>query len=76
MITRDDLVLGMERGKELKCKAKEKNIPIWWISKVCGMNDSAMSRLLRNLSEEDYKRLNNVIDTLAAEQRDGDTNGK
>lgn len=74
-VTSKELIAGMEYGKEIKRKAKEKKIPIWWLARIYGINDGNMSRLLRDLSEEDYKRLNNVIDTLAAEQKDGDADG-
>lgn len=74
MLTHDDLVVEMERGKDIKRKAKEKGVPIWWLARAYGINDGNMSRLLRTLSEDDYERLNKIIEELAAEQRDGDAN--
>lgn len=68
MVTRNELVGNMERGKAIKHKSKEKGVPIWWLSKAYGINDSAMSKLLRALSVEDYRKLNNLIDELAVDE--------
>ncbi len=65
MLTYDDLMAEMERGKKIKRRAKEKGVPVWWLARAYGINDGNMSRLLRALSEEDYEKLNNIIDELA-----------
>ena len=67
-ITREELLSGMMRGQEIKVKAKEKGVPIWWLAKICNVNDGNFSRLLRDLSEEDYERLSNAIEELSAGQ--------
>lgn len=65
--TRAELIAGMERGKKVKRKAKEKGVPLWWLSQAYGINDGNLSRLLRSLSDEDYEKLSKIIDELAVE---------
>lgn len=67
-ITREELLSGMKRGREIKKKAKEKGIPIWWLAKACDLNDGNFSRILRDLSEENYKKLNDMIKDLSSEK--------
>lgn len=66
-VTRTELIAGMEKGDEVRRKAREKGVPLWWLSQAYGINDGNLSRLLRNLSDEDYEKLSKIIDELAME---------
>ncbi len=65
------------RRQNVKRYAKIKNVPLWRVAWLAGINDGNLSRRLRHLSEDQEKAYCRIIDQLAdGEVADGEvTNG-
>lgn len=64
----EEILKSMHLGKKIKQKSKKKMVLLWMLATAFGCSsDAILSRKLRNLSEDDFQKLDKMIDTLAEE---------
>lgn len=58
-------------NEKIKRAAKEKNVRLWKVAKMLNIQDSALSRKMREeLPEEETARILAIIDQLAPEKQE------
>lgn len=60
----------MTANNEIKARAKQKGVCLWEVADKLGLVDSSFSRKLRReLPPDEKRRINNLIDEIAAEKK-------